>query len=56
MQGQLSTVHKQLQHCVLQIESLAAHQERNRIAQDLHDSLGYALTALNIQFVNSIFG
>jgi len=28
-------------------EDLAALQERNRIARDLHDSLGHALTALN---------
>ncbi|OUL37350.1 hypothetical protein BV372_02855 [Nostoc sp. T09] len=37
-----------LQH-ILQIEDLAALQERKRIARDIHDSLGNALTTLNIQ-------
>ena len=31
------------------IEKLAAIAERNRIARDLHDSLGHALVALNMQ-------
>ncbi|AFY79142.1 signal transduction histidine kinase [Pleurocapsa sp. PCC 7327] len=31
------------------IEEMAAIEERNRIARDIHDSLGHALTALNIQ-------
>jgi signal transduction histidine kinase len=31
------------------MEELAALEERNRIARDIHDSLGHALTALNIQ-------
>jgi signal transduction histidine kinase len=31
------------------IEELAAIEERNRIAREIHDSLGHALTALNVQ-------
>lgn len=31
------------------IEEMAAIEERNRIARDIHDSLGHSLTALNIQ-------
>jgi signal transduction histidine kinase len=31
------------------IEEMAASEERNRIAREIYDSLGYALTALNIQ-------
>lgn len=31
------------------IEAMAALEERNRIARDIHDSLGHALVALNIQ-------
>jgi signal transduction histidine kinase len=46
---QLSLAHDQLQQYALQIEDLAAVQERNRIARDIHDSLGHALTALNVQ-------
>ena len=32
-----------------QVETLAATLERNRIARDLHDSLGHTLTTLDIQ-------
>ncbi|MBE9012606.1 response regulator [Pseudanabaenaceae cyanobacterium LEGE 13415] len=32
-----------------QIESMAAIEERNRIAREIHDSLGHSLTALTIQ-------
>jgi signal transduction histidine kinase len=46
---QLSLAHHQLQQYALQIEDLAAVQERNRIAREIHDSLGHALTALNVQ-------
>lgn len=31
------------------IEQMAAIDERNRIARDIHDSLGHSLTALNVQ-------
>jgi signal transduction histidine kinase len=46
---QLVSAHEQLQQYAFQIEELAAVQERNRIAREIHDSLGHALTALNIQ-------
>jgi signal transduction histidine kinase len=49
MRQQLSDAHEQLQEYAQQIEELAAVQERNRIARDIHDSLGHALTSLNIQ-------
>jgi signal transduction histidine kinase len=32
-----------------QIEEMAAIEERNRIAREIHDSLGHSLTALNVQ-------
>jgi two-component system, sensor histidine kinase and response regulator len=32
-----------------QIESMAAIEERNRIAREIHDSLGHSLTALTVQ-------
>jgi two-component sensor histidine kinase len=48
-QEQFTQVYEQLWQCVLQFGNLSALQERNRIARDLHDSLGHALTALNIQ-------
>jgi two-component system, sensor histidine kinase and response regulator len=33
----------------LRIEEMAAIEERNRIAREIHDSLGHSLTALNVQ-------
>jgi signal transduction histidine kinase len=49
MQEQLAGTNEQLQQYALQVEDLAAVRERNRIARDIHDSLGHALTALNVQ-------
>jgi signal transduction histidine kinase len=49
MREQLVNAHSQLQQYALQVEDLATVQERNRIARDIHDSLGHALTALNVQ-------
>lgn len=48
-QQQLAIAHNQLREYSLQIEDLAAVQERNRIAREIHDSLGHALTNLNVQ-------
>ncbi|OUL30890.1 hypothetical protein BV378_03210 [Nostoc sp. RF31YmG] len=45
----LSIAREQMLQHILQIEDLAALQERKRIARDIHDSLGNALTTLNIQ-------
>jgi signal transduction histidine kinase len=48
-QQQLVHAHEKLRQYALQAEEFAAIQERNRIARDIHDSLGHALTALNVQ-------
>jgi signal transduction histidine kinase len=48
-QRKLASAHEQLREYALQIEDFAAVQERNRIAREIHDSLGHALTALNVQ-------
>jgi signal transduction histidine kinase len=45
----LSTANLRLREYARRIEDQAALQERNRIARDIHDSLGHSLTALNIQ-------
>lgn len=37
-----------------QIEEIATLEERNRIARDIHDSLGHSLVALNIQMETAI--
>jgi signal transduction histidine kinase len=52
--GQLVSAHEQLRHYAQQIEDLAAVRERNRIARDIHDSLGHALTAQNIQLRTAV--
>jgi signal transduction histidine kinase len=49
MREQIVAAHGQLQQYALEVEDLATVQERNRIARDIHDSLGHALTALNVQ-------
>jgi signal transduction histidine kinase len=46
---QLTFSHERMRQYALQVEDLAAVRERNRIARDIHDSLGHALTALNVQ-------
>ncbi|MGL5877098.1 MAG: sensor histidine kinase [Xenococcaceae cyanobacterium] len=51
---QLSLAHDTLRRYALQIEDLAAVQERNRIAREIHDSLGHALTALNVQLQTAV--
>lgn len=48
-QEQIAIVHKQLRQYASQIEDLAAVQERNHIARDIHDFIGHSLAALNIQ-------
>lgn len=51
---QLATAHEQLRQYALQIEELAAVQERNHIAREIHDSLGHTLTAQNIQLQTAV--
>lgn len=46
---QLALAHQQLQDYALRIEDQAMLEERNRIARDIHDSLGHALTGVNLQ-------
>lgn len=51
-QQKLESAHAQLQQYALQVEGQAALQERNRIAREIHDSLGHALTAQTILLEN----
>lgn len=48
-QESLTLAHEQLREYALRIENQATLEERNRIAREIHDSLGHHLTALNIQ-------
>lgn len=47
-QEQLAAANAQLRNYALRIEDLATVQERNRIAREIHDSLGHALTVFSI--------
>ncbi|OQA46273.1 MAG: Sensor histidine kinase DesK [Chloroflexi bacterium ADurb.Bin325] len=46
---QLAESHRQLQDYAGRVAELAAAAERNRLARDIHDSLGHYLTAISIQ-------
>jgi signal transduction histidine kinase len=50
----LILAHNQLRQYALRIEDQATLQERNRIAREIHDSLGHTLTAQSIQLENAL--
>lgn len=50
----LTIAHEKLRHYALRIEDQATLQERNRIAREIHDALGHALTAQSIQLENAL--
>ena len=52
--NQLTQAHEKLRQYAFQVEKLAATQERNRIAREIHDSLGHSLTALNLQLEGAL--
>ena len=54
MRQKLAQANEQLQEYSQKVEELATVQERNRIARDIHDSLGHALTSLNIQMQTAV--
>lgn len=45
----LEASHTQLKQYSMRVADLAATEERNRLARDIHDSLGHHLAAINIQ-------
>jgi signal transduction histidine kinase len=51
---QLATANAQMRNYALRVEKLAMAQERNRIAREIHDSLGHSLTALNLQLEGAL--
>lgn len=53
-QQQLAIAREQLRQYALQAEDRATVHERNRIAREIHDSVGHALTAQSIQLHNAI--
>ena len=48
MYGELQVAHCQLQEYAGQKEELAAEQERNRLARDLHDSVTQTVFSMNL--------
>lgn len=50
----LELSHQQLQQSSTRVAALAATEERNRLARDIHDSLGHYLTVINIQLEKAI--
>ena len=50
----LALANEQLREYAQKVEELTTVQERNRIARDIHDSLGHALTSLNIQMQTAV--
>lgn len=51
---ELEIAHVQLRQYALRIEDQATLQERNRIAREIHDSLGHTLSAQTIQINNTL--
>jgi signal transduction histidine kinase len=51
---ELRQANQKLRDTAAQIEKLAMAQERTRIAREIHDSLGHALTGLNIQLEGAL--
>jgi signal transduction histidine kinase len=47
--AQLETANRRLAAYASQIEELAAAQERNRLAREIHDNLGHYLTVVSVQ-------
>lgn len=47
--AELQTAHQQLQEYAAQVEELTIAQERNRIAREMHDTLGHRLTIAAVQ-------
>ncbi len=46
---ELQDAHRQLQAYATQAEDLAVQQERNRLAREMHDTLGHRLTVSSVQ-------
>ncbi len=47
--GELSAANQKLREYAVQNEELAVTRERNRLAREIHDTLGHYLTVVNIQ-------
>jgi len=52
--GELELSHQQLQIYATQVAELATIEERNRLAREIHDSLGHYMTVVNVQLEKAI--
>lgn len=50
----LEEAHQQLRRYAGQVEELATAKERNRLAREIHDSLGHYLTIINVQLEKAL--
>lgn len=52
--SELEISHKKLRAYAEKVADLAAAEERNRLARDIHDSLGHYLTAISVQLEKAL--
>ena len=52
--AELEEAHQQLRLYAGQVEELATAKERNRLAREIHDSLGHYLTIINVQLEKAL--
>ena len=52
--AELEVSHQQLKNYAEQVEELATTKERNRLARDIHDTLGHYLTVINVQLEKAL--
>jgi signal transduction histidine kinase len=52
--GELAISHRQLRDYTEQAVELASAKERNRLAREIHDSLGHYLTVINVQLEKAL--
>jgi len=50
----LEQSHQQLKDYAVQVEDFAATEERNRVARDIHDSVGHSLAVVNVQLEKAL--
>jgi len=50
----LEQSHHQLRDYAAQVEELATAEERNRVARDIHDSVGHSLAVVNVQLEKAL--
>ena len=52
--AELEASHRQLKEYAGQVAELATTRERNRLARDIHDTLGHYLTVINVQLEKAL--